>query len=89
MQRPVVGELVDDGGDGAPLLKKPQSFKKARGTPHPRVLREQLAADIDKPRAYYYWKIVGSKWSRIALENPPRNRSIGESVLRATEVGRF
>lgn len=55
-------------GVDAPLLKKPQSFKKARGTPHPRVLREQLAADIDKPRAYYYWKIVGSEWPRIRRE---------------------
>lgn len=92
VQRPVVGGLVGGGGDGAPLLKKPQSFKKARGTPHPRVLREQLAADIDKPRAYYYWKIVGPKWpggSRWKIRSREMDFSHGESGVPRPEVGRF
>lgn len=92
VQRPVVGGPVGGGGDGAPLLKKPQSFKKARGTPHPRVLREQLAADIDKPRAYYYWKIVGPKWpggSRWEIRSRENGFSTVKVVRRGPEAGRF
>lgn len=55
----IVGARNGQSRGSALLLKKPQSFKKARGTPHHRVLREQLAADIDKRCSYYYyWKIV-------------------------------
>lgn len=76
------------GGGSAPFLKKPQGFKKARGTPHHRVLRGQLAADIDKRRGLlYYRKIVRVRHYRGPSIRVGKSFSVLEPVRSVFSFG--